>query len=511
MAVCGQQTRLIAMACSLLLFFGVGAVLREARADIETATVNGVRVRAPLEAAPKARKLAEDEEGKPATERRDSDFPVFSPTTNSPWGGWGNGAGNSPTQAPAYDPNSIFDQSTTGKPFQKLAGPIIGGVVGAGAVAGVIAISVIQAQKKGTLGGQEAAASAAPGVAAASAPAPTNKVAGAMNLQVPNGGSFMGDTEAQNAVAQGIADAAGVDPKYVHVTNLQSTPPSGARLLEEGVQVSYTIETPPGASATAIQSAMKAVPTASLAAKVQNRVNSVKGPGFTVGVTQQSVQPVAASASALPAISSAAAGSSATQAPTTFLATSAPTTAGPSTAAPAITTVPTVSSGSTESQVIALACGLVLCGCLAMCLAGLASCFLVGRKKRGTSKRVVEEEIYDEQPLMDQQLPGTIVQNAEMAAPDMYSQPATNFNLPATNFNGGLMPGSVPTLQDMMVPMQTMPPGVGFAQPATALGGYDAMGAYAGASPLAQTVPASGLLGQTLPPTGLNLPPTIYG
>lgn len=496
------------MACSLLLFFSVGAVLREARADIETATVNGVKVRAPLEAAPKARRLAEGEEGKPAIERRDSEFPVYSPTTNSPWGGWGNGGGNSPTQAPAYDPNSIFDQSTTGKPFQKLAGPIIGGVVGAGAVAGVIAISVIQAQKKGTLA-KEAAAQEAP-VAAASAPAPTNKVAGAMNLQVPNGGSFMGDTAAQNAVAQGIADAAGVDPKYVHVTNLQSTAPSGARLLEEGVQVSYTIETPPGASATAIQSALKATPTSDLAAKVQNRVNSVKGPGFTVGVTQQSVQPVAASASALPAISSAASGSSATAAPTTFLSTLAPTTAGPSTV-PSLSTAPTVSSGSTESQVIALACGLVLCGCLAMCLAALASCFLVGRKKRGTSKRVVEEEIYDEQPLMDQQLPGTIMQNAEMAAPDMFSQPATNFNLPATNFNGGLMPGSVPTLQDMMVPMQTMPPGVGFAQPATALGGYDAMGAFAGASPLAQTVPASGLLGQTLPPTGFNLPPTIYG
>merc|ERR1719389_1085441 len=150
------------------------------------------------------------------------------------------------------------------------------------------------------------------------------------------------------------------------------------------------------------------------------------------------------------------------------------------TPAPSGTEAPTLSSGMTTSTVLMVACGLVVCGLLAVIIICLLHCF-GGKKKRGKTRPTRETAIVpeDQQPLNagvnrdlplapTTDLPGMESQYMPVAPPQMsaYSaQPSAYIAQPSTYAQqlaysawslayAGI--GSVPTMQNV-VPMQTMP------------------------------------------------------
>lgn len=205
--------------------------------------------------------------------------------------------------------------------------------------------------------------------------------------------------------------------------------------------------------------------------------------------------------------------------------------AGETTAAPSGTEAPTLSSGMTTSTVLMVACGLVVCGLLAVIIICLLHCF-GGKKKRGKTRPTRETAIVpeDQQPLNagvnrdlplapTTDLPGMESQympvappqmsaysaqpSAYIAQPSAYAQQSTYAQQSAYSAQPSAYAGigSVPTMQNV-VPMQTMPP------PPPQSVYAPAASQFTPASPLANTVNA-------LPTTAYSnmpqIPPTIYG
>jgi hypothetical protein len=378
--------------------------------------------------------------------------------------------------------------TTNGLDPKHLIGPIVGGVVGAAAVGGVIALSVIKAQHK------------------------DGKVTGSMTLQVPNAASFFSDVTLQDAVKAGIADAAGVPVTYVKAqvqsaggrrlvqdakVALQNI--RGRRLLED-VKVNYEIDLPKdsGRNADAVEKTLGAKSAADLTTAIQSRVNIAKGLGTTVAVVSNKAgdQPLV------------------TQAPTTTLP---PISIGMTTtdnflnlpaesggnfnigsSTPPLIFAREQRAGETDggSGGVWLGVGAVVAACLIAAL--VAVCFhkfCNSRKKRGTRKT----QDYDKLESLDryEQARGTMLDlppsSRDMASPSQYapdygsqytgSQYAGSYYTPQSQYAmaGSEYVGASMAGMTSMQGMQSMPP----PPPPPLAGGYQ-VGGYQ-ASPLANT------------------------
>jgi len=203
------------------------------------------------------------------------------------------------------------------------------------------------------------------------------------------------------------------------------------------------------------------------------------------------------------------------------------------TPAPVTTTVngtatDVVSSGMPQNTVLAVACGLVVCGMLAICIVCVMQ--LCCNKKKRTRKLPPARETpmpEDQMPMMASQM-----ESARGPAQDLNESQYMPVNVPplvpGQGYAGGVGLGSIPTMANV-VPMQTMPPpppqyqqaGTSVYQSAAPVGSYMQQRSYisqnAGASiyqqasPLANTVSALPTM-NNMPTTAFNMqaPPTTY-
>lgn len=369
---------------------------------------------------------------------------------------------------------------TTAMPVMKIVGPVIGGVIGAGALAGVIAISVM---KKPKTPAEQAAADAAK-----AAPAGVD-----------------------DALSQG-ADAAGkIAAKVV-------APP--AQLAETTLTAAVNV------GDTQIEIASATGFAAGDTIKVGDEYQLVKGFGsLLLDHPMNKAQPMGAVVSVINDVASTL---PPTQAPTVAPTSGFLLPVGNTTAAPTSMSGSQPSSGSTQNTVLAIACVLVGCGLLAICVGGILCFFFSKKKKRKTQPRketpFVGDYPEDQQPLNQQSQMSTRVdmpqqqdlcesQYMQVQVPPLQQQ---SYAVPNT---GNL--GSIPTMQNV-VPMQTMPPpppppmAMSYAPPAQGGSLFSQGSYYQNASPLANTVnalpttqfsqfaPAGSQYGQ------YGLPPTIY-
>lgn len=192
-----------------------------------------------------------------------------------------------------------------------------------------------------------------------------------------------------------------------------------------------------------------------------------------------------------------------------------------------------VSSGMPQNTVLAVACGLVVCGMLAICIVCVMQ--LCCNKKKRTRKLPPARETpmpEDQMPMMASQM-----ESARGPAPDLNESqymPVTVPPLtPGSGYAGGVGLGSIPTMANV-VPMQTMPPpppqyaaagtsvyqsaAPSVYQSAAPVGSYSMQRSYIQqgsqfqqASPLANTVSALPTM-NNMPTTAFNMqaPPTTY-
>jgi len=115
---------------------------------------------------------------------------------------------------------------------------------------------------------------------------------GSLGMTVPNATAFLTDTDAQNAVAAGIADAVGVPASYVTlivtIAGSRRLGIQGGRHLAAGqaVKASYTITMPPDAAVTpaAAKSSLETKSVAAITTAIQAKLTAVKGASFKVTV-----------------------------------------------------------------------------------------------------------------------------------------------------------------------------------------------------------------------------------
>lgn len=183
-----------------------------------------------------------------------------------------------------------------------------------------------------------------------------------------------------------------------------------------------------------------------------------------------------------------------------------------------------VSSGMPQNTVLAVACGLVVCGMLAICIVCVMQ--LCCNKKKRTRKLPPARETpmpEDQMPMMASQM-----ESARGPAQDLNESQYMPVSVPplvaGSGYAGGVGLGSIPTMANV-VPMQTMPPpppqyqqaGTSVYQSAAPVGSYSMQRSYIQqgsqfqqASPLANTV--SALPTMNMPTTAFNMqaPPTTY-
>jgi len=189
-----------------------------------------------------------------------------------------------------------------------------------------------------------------------------------------------------------------------------------------------------------------------------------------------------------------------------------------------------VSSGMTQNTLLAVACGLVVCGMLAICVVCIMQ--LCCNKKKRTRKLPPARETpmpEDQMPMMASQM-----ESARGPSPDLNESQYMPVSVPplvaGSGYAGGVGLGSIPTMANV-VPMQTMPPpppqpsyaaaGTSVYQsaaPAAPVGSYSMQRSYIQqgsqfqqASPLANTVSALPTV-NNMPTTAFNMqaPPTTY-
>merc|ERR1719231_877944 len=126
-------------------------------------------------------------------------------------------------------PSNIYAPGTTPIPASKIVGPVIGGVVGAGALAGVIAISVMKKPEAGTVAdaGFEAAQAAQSSSAAASSAAPQNYKT-SLVTSIPKGATSL---QVQDLGTIGAGDTIKVGTEYNMVKSIAAATPGGRRLV----------------------------------------------------------------------------------------------------------------------------------------------------------------------------------------------------------------------------------------------------------------------------------------
>lgn len=412
-----------------------------------------------------------------------------------------------PDSAPAReasDPIFADPGVTTPIPPMHIIGPVLGGVAGAATLAGVIAISVMKKPKPQYDGAPPSAGfSARTSGDAAAAPAAAAEIATSLTAPVAKH-----DTSIEVADTSGFTagDTILVGEEYQMVSGIAPSGGVAARRLAPGSIV------------------------------LQHPMNNAQATGSVVKVIVDvaSTTPAPAPAPAQPLAKIAAKQVAAKQVVTD--PTVAPNTTDTSSSGSAPI------SGSQQSTVLAIACVLVVCGLLSVCIVGLLY-FLFGRKKKRKTQPRQEtpypgEYPEDQQPL-NQGGMGTMV-DMQQTAPDLCESQYMQVQVPplqaaAPPTYGNI--GSIPTMQNV-VPMHTMPPpppppmamsyapapatgGSLFSQPAGSVYAQQGQSVYAqqgqslftagshyqNASPLANTVNA-------LPTTAFasmqQLPPTIY-
>jgi hypothetical protein len=366
---------------------------------------------------------------------------------------------------PGQAPNAIFQPSTS-MPLTKLIAPIVGGVAGAAALAGVITLSVMKKPKP------EPAAPGATSSFAAAGKALGGATPAAVQTTLTRA-CAIGDTtiEVANTAGFGLGDTIKIGSEYQMIKGFSSivldhpmntAQPAGSIVKMEHDASPAAPATPPPIAAREV------VGTTPLVAVADNKPSSLDG------------------------ISGSSSGDG--------------------------------SSGMDQSTVLAIACVLVVCGLLSVCIVGLLY-FCFGKKKKRKTAPRQEPDYYpeDQQPLNGRQMSTRV----DMA-PDLCESQYMQVNVPPlqpaqSQFVANI--GSVPTMQNV-VPMQTMPPPpppamMSYAQPASgslfsqqgqSLFAPAAQGQnlftqgsyYQNASPLANTVNA-------LPTQQfVNMPPTIY-
>jgi hypothetical protein len=166
------------------------------------------------------------------------------------------------------------------KPFdaKKLIAPIVGGVAGLGALAGVIAVSAMKkpnATMPGVQGkGLPPQATAPPGSVQAQA------VQGSIGLKVPDA-TFQQDLKAQKAVASGLADVTGVPPEYVMLTV--------DTVKAKKAQLNYEIVLPPADTMHSFAGVVKRLQAKSktdLTKEIQKKISAAKDGHYRVEVTK---------------------------------------------------------------------------------------------------------------------------------------------------------------------------------------------------------------------------------
>lgn len=402
-----------------------------------------------------------------------------------------------PPPPPVVANEDVFETSTKA-PWQKYAGPIVGGVVGAGALAGVIAVSVMK--NKGTLKNPFKSKSSAspvaepsPGLPQAMAPAaepavmaPESELTtpisqGARELNVkdvsgfPVGTKFIIDkglpTEELNVVT--------AHGSLITKTPLQFAHEAGAKISVVLPDSQLPSAAPPSMKSAASPSLRSAAPP-SLKSHAPPSLKSVAPPSLKS--TAPSMRSAGASASALPAP-----GAAEVQAP---------------------------NGGSTHSTQLVVFGAIGVCA-LCIALAICTICFLRKKGKQRKKARPAQETPMipeDQMPLTGSALATTMasVRPAESQYMGMESQ---YLPVSAANHGAGPVPtmpnmptaAIMPTMQMDAIPMQTMPPYSGL-RPGPPSYTPPMSGAAYTASPLAATVNA-------LPPTTYNMgqvPPTIH-
>jgi len=167
-----------------------------------------------------------------------------------------------------------------------------------------------------------------------------------------------------------------------------------------------------------------------------------------------------------------------------------------------------LSSGMTQTTVLALACGLVVCG-LCVCII-VAAMYCCGNKKKRARKMPPTRETPNVVPEDQEPMMGTRM-DMDQSGLDLNASQYMPVNLPplTPGYAGGVGIGSIPTMTNV-VPMQTMPPPppqLGFSQPATLNYGLQQ------ASPLANTVnvlPATAFSNMQMPQGSYAMPQGSY-
>jgi hypothetical protein len=215
------------------------------------------------------------------------------PTTSlqGPAGGMnGVGYAATPQQTPSQMPPGSFQArhaptpngQEPPKPFdaKQLIGPAVAGVAGLGAIAGVVAVSVMKHPN-----------STKAGVPQTTQQPPVQTVKGAMTLQVPDASIFTKDLMAQKAVAAGIADAARVKPESVVLTVVsreKSRLLAASKTIRHLVQLVYKVITSAVDStqtAAAIKKVLCDKSASDMTTAVQSRLVMAKGADYRVFVT----------------------------------------------------------------------------------------------------------------------------------------------------------------------------------------------------------------------------------
>lgn len=115
-------------------------------------------------------------------------------------------------------------------------------------------------------------------------------IGGDLDMTVPDADAFIADKAALDAVAEGIANSAGVSKTWVTVTATKKRrlQESSERRLTGTVTITYKIEIPATASSSAVSKAkgkIQAISTAELTKNVQTKVTAAKGASYTITVT----------------------------------------------------------------------------------------------------------------------------------------------------------------------------------------------------------------------------------
>jgi len=368
---------------------------------------------------------------------------------------------SSPTEAPEREASAIFSPTTV-MPVMKIIGPVVGGVIGAGALAGVIAISVMKKPQTPAQKAAAAAKAAAPagvdgtlseGANAAEAPPAPAPPPAQLAETTLTAAVAAGDNAIEIASATGFAvgDTIKVGDEYQLVKGF------GSLLLDHPMNKAQ----PAGSVVQVINDVQSTLPP-TLAARLAPTAAPLVAPtGLLTGTNSSTAAPYTSSSGSQP------------------------------------------SSGSQQNTVLAIACVLIACGLLSVCIVGLLY-FLFGKKKKRKTQPRKETPFVgdyypeDQQPLNQQSQMSTMVDMPQRDAQDLCESQYMQVQVPplqayAAPNTGNI--GSIPTMQNV-VPMQTMPPpppplALSYAPPTYGGGSLFSQGSYyQNASPLANTVSA---------------------